>query len=137
MGHYLSELYPRGMEVERRERQEREAEIRAKELERHLSRLKREDELLEISGVELSQAELKQRISKMLRRYDRISSTIPAPITLHLKDGKDSWEMSGFLNKTGAGSLYFVRDDNRENEYFELSIKGRGKEVKAVHRERG
>lgn len=135
MGHYLSELYPRGMDVEIREEQEREWQRKKAKKERFLSRLKQEGEWMKISGLELSQNVLKRRMKKMFARFENISSVIPVPIVLKIPDGEDVWEISGSWDKKGKGKLYFLRPRFGEDEHFDLSIDE--EEARIVHREKG
>lgn len=135
MGHYLSEMYPRGMDVEIREEREREWQRQKAKEARHLSRLKQEEEWIKISGLELSQNVLRRRIKRMFIRFENISSVIPVPIVLRIPDREDVWEISGSWDKKGKGKLYFLRPCFGEDEHFDLSIDEEG--AKIVHREKG
>lgn len=133
MGHYASEMYPRGYDVEMREEAARQAEQRKKEEARRRMRRAAEATLMKISGIELPQEEVKRRITAMLKRHSRITSAIPVPLTLHLEDEEDEWDMFGFLDESGFGKLNFGRDPFRERETFELSISKDG--ARATHME--
>lgn len=136
MGHYASELFPRGYDVEMREQRERDRKREQERAARHSERHEREWELMTISDEELKQEELTRRISKMLVRHNRIVNIIPAPLTLHLPDGEDKWNMGGTLENSGDSNLYLLRTyPYEEDENFDLSIK-KGK-ASVTHRERG
>lgn len=133
MGHYASEMFPRGYDVEMREEATRQDEQRKKEEARRKARRAAEAILMKISGIELPQEEVKRRITAMLERHSRITSAIPTPLTLHLEDGEDTWDMFGFLNEAGFGKLYFSRDPFRERETFDLYVREDG--ARATHME--
>lgn len=139
MGHYASELFPRGYDVEMREHYEREAKRQKEESERNAARSLYERKLMRgLSGEELQQEVLKTRISTMVERYYRITSHIPASLTLHLKD-EESWNVYGYLSDSGGSGLFLNRTSggywHDEHESFELEIdKG---VASARHRERG
>ncbi|OGH11385.1 MAG: hypothetical protein A3B38_00980 [Candidatus Levybacteria bacterium RIFCSPLOWO2_01_FULL_36_13] len=127
MGHYASELYPRGYDVEMREELERKVKKHNEERERRISRSKYEDFLMNnYSGEVLSQDVLKNRISSLLERYYAVVSRIPASLTLHLQD-EESWDVYGYLGDNGDSGLYMSRTSggywHQENEHFELEVR--------------
>ena len=135
MGHYLGEMYPRGMEVEQREHYQREVERRKKQSERFWERRGVAERLMAISGEELPQDELRDRITVLFERYRAVTSSIPVPVTLHLKDGEDNWRMTGSFTESALGVLWWERNyPYSEDERYEFGISEKG--ARATHIER-
>lgn len=138
MGHYLSDLAPRGLAEEiaieeglKRKREEEKA-VRGRIRDARAIELRQK-----YSGEELPQDAVRERITTLHLRLQKITSAIPAPVTLHLPDGEDTWDVSAKDDPEKGLRVLLERQDVqfREDEVYILDIVQGEADVR--HHERG